>query len=229
MRRELTHAVKHQGIPDFHNTNWEGVVEKVCAKLSQWTWVQPQLSYRVLGVNTLIVSMLWHHFTALEPPAILINEDQKRIVNNFWAGQHWTHAGTEATLRVCPDSLVFYPEHQQDLRTTFFKHQRRAIVPQPTDTGPEIWQQLEELCVEVGLLLGEVVSALPSLFNAESLQPPSPLRIFAAVERNQREKGALLTFQTPILTTLEDAFKKALYGTCFKVMHRGSMAELKES
>ncbi|KAK3514516.1 hypothetical protein QTP70_018717, partial [Hemibagrus guttatus] len=60
-----------------------GVVGKVCAKLSQWTWVLPQLSY---------ISFLWHRFTVLEPPEPLIKEVQKRIVNFFWAGQHWTRA-----------------------------------------------------------------------------------------------------------------------------------------
>ncbi|KAK3541506.1 hypothetical protein QTP86_028023 [Hemibagrus guttatus] len=75
-------------------TNWEGIVGKVCAKLSQWTWVLPQLSYRgrVLVINNLIASLLWHHFTVLEPPEPLIKDVQKRIVNFFWAGQHWTRA-----------------------------------------------------------------------------------------------------------------------------------------
>ncbi|KAK3544486.1 hypothetical protein QTP86_013151 [Hemibagrus guttatus] len=53
-----------------------------------------QLSYRgrVLITNNLIASFLWHHFTVLEPPELLIKEVQKRIVNFFWAGQHWTRA-----------------------------------------------------------------------------------------------------------------------------------------
>lgn len=44
--------------------NWERLVDKVCGKLSKWTWFQfqPQLSYRgrVLVANNLIASMLWH-------------------------------------------------------------------------------------------------------------------------------------------------------------------------
>ncbi|KAK3506793.1 hypothetical protein QTP70_028287 [Hemibagrus guttatus] len=79
---------------DFQMKNWEGVVEKVCDKLSQWTWVLPQLFYRgrVLVTNKLIASFLWPRFTVLEPPEPLIKEVQKRIVNFFWAGQHWTRA-----------------------------------------------------------------------------------------------------------------------------------------
>ncbi|KAK3563430.1 hypothetical protein QTP86_028166 [Hemibagrus guttatus] len=82
------------GTADFQMKNWEGVVGKVCAKLSQWTWVLPQLSYRgrVLVTNNLIASLLWHRFTVLEPSEPLIKEVQKRIVNFFWAGQHWTRA-----------------------------------------------------------------------------------------------------------------------------------------
>ncbi|KAK3516108.1 hypothetical protein QTP70_005386 [Hemibagrus guttatus] len=82
-----------RGTADFQMKEW--VVGKVCAKLSQWTWVKlSQLSYRgrVLVTNNLIASFLWHRFTVLEPPEPLIKEVQKRIVNFFWAGQHWTRA-----------------------------------------------------------------------------------------------------------------------------------------
>ncbi|KAI4890841.1 hypothetical protein NFI96_019969 [Prochilodus magdalenae] len=52
------------------------VVEKVCAKLSKWTWVLPQLSYRgrLLVANNLVASMLWHRLAVLEPPVSLIQE-----------------------------------------------------------------------------------------------------------------------------------------------------------
>lgn len=40
--------------------NWEGVVEKVRARLSKWSWMLPQLSYRgrVLVANNLIASVM---------------------------------------------------------------------------------------------------------------------------------------------------------------------------
>lgn len=55
---------------------WEGMVEKVSARLSKCTWVLPQLSYRgrVLVTNNLITIMLWHKFTALKPPETLVIE-----------------------------------------------------------------------------------------------------------------------------------------------------------
>ncbi|KAK3568224.1 hypothetical protein QTP86_000687 [Hemibagrus guttatus] len=92
--RVLMVQTEIRGTADFQIKNWEGLVGKVCTKLSQWTWVLPQLSYRgrVLVTNNLIASLLWHRFTVLEPPEPLIKEVQKRIVNFFWAVQHWTRA-----------------------------------------------------------------------------------------------------------------------------------------
>lgn len=59
------------GNAEHQRKNWEGMVEKVCTKLSKWTWILPQLSYRgrVLVANNLIASMLWHRCMALEPPS----------------------------------------------------------------------------------------------------------------------------------------------------------------
>lgn len=60
-------------------------MEKVSARLSRWTWVQPQLSYRgrVLVVNNLIASMLWHRLTVIQPPDIIIRELQRKLVDVF--------------------------------------------------------------------------------------------------------------------------------------------------
>ena len=82
------------GSEGFMVKNWEGVVEKVSARLSRWTWIQPQLSYRgrTLVVNNLIASMFWHRFTVVEPPDGLLKEVQRRLVNFFWGGCHWTKA-----------------------------------------------------------------------------------------------------------------------------------------
>ncbi len=81
------------GNEGFISKNWEGVVEKVSARLSRWTWILPQLSYRgrALVVNNLIASMLWHRFTVVEPPDSL-REVQRKLVNFFWGGSHWTKA-----------------------------------------------------------------------------------------------------------------------------------------
>ena len=78
----------------FQKKNWEGVVEKVCARLSRWKWVLPQLSYRgrVLVANNLAASTLWHRLMILQPPKGLIQELQRTLVNFFWSGQHWIKA-----------------------------------------------------------------------------------------------------------------------------------------
>ncbi|KAK2883356.1 hypothetical protein Q8A73_022289 [Channa argus] len=74
--------------------NWEGVREKVCARLSKWKWLLPQMSYRgrVLVSNNLVASTLWHKLTAMTPPSGLIEDIQKIIVDFFWSGRHWVRA-----------------------------------------------------------------------------------------------------------------------------------------
>ena len=82
------------GTEGFQKQNWEGVLEKVCAKLSKWKWLLPQLSYRgrVLVANNLIASTLWHRLVVLPPPSGLTEEIQRLLVNFFWSGQHWIRA-----------------------------------------------------------------------------------------------------------------------------------------
>ena len=82
------------GTEEYQKQNWEGVLEKVCAKLSKWIWLLPQLSYRgrVLVANNLIASTLWHRLVVLPPPTGLIEEVQRQLVNFFWSGQHWIRA-----------------------------------------------------------------------------------------------------------------------------------------
>ncbi|KAI4877209.1 hypothetical protein NFI96_028665 [Prochilodus magdalenae] len=82
------------GTEDVEIKNWEGLVEKVRARLSKWSWLLPQLSYRgrVLIANNLIASALWHKFTVLNPPRGLIKDIQKALVDFFWSGQHWLRA-----------------------------------------------------------------------------------------------------------------------------------------
>ena len=62
------------GTEAFQSKNWEGVKEKVCARLSRWKWLLPQLSYRgrVLVVNNLVASTLWYRLVPLTPPPVLI-------------------------------------------------------------------------------------------------------------------------------------------------------------
>ncbi len=82
------------GTQQFQEKNWEGVMEKVCAKISKWRWLLPQMSYRgrVLVINNLVASMLWHKVMVLNPPKALITSVQKIILDFFWSGYHWIRA-----------------------------------------------------------------------------------------------------------------------------------------
>uniref|UniRef100_A0A3Q3ERM5 Reverse transcriptase domain-containing protein n=1 Tax=Labrus bergylta TaxID=56723 RepID=A0A3Q3ERM5_9LABR len=82
------------GTEGFKSKNWEGVREKVCARLSKWKWLLPQLSYRgrVLVVNNLVASTLWHRLVALTPPRGLVEDIQRAILDFFWSGKHWVQA-----------------------------------------------------------------------------------------------------------------------------------------
>ncbi len=82
------------GTETFKMKNWEGIVEKMCSRLSKWSWVLPQLSYRgrVLVTNNLAASALWHKMNVLDPPDDIVHELQRRLVKKFWTGQHWTKA-----------------------------------------------------------------------------------------------------------------------------------------
>ncbi len=49
------------GTEEFKKKNWEGLLEKVCAKLSRWNWLlPPQLSYR--GRGSYVTIWLLLHF-----------------------------------------------------------------------------------------------------------------------------------------------------------------------
>uniref|UniRef100_A0A3P9LKP2 Reverse transcriptase domain-containing protein n=1 Tax=Oryzias latipes TaxID=8090 RepID=A0A3P9LKP2_ORYLA len=78
----------------FQKKNWEGVMERVCARLSKWKYLLLQLSFRgrVLVVNNLVASTLWHSMMVLPPPASLITALQKTVVDFFWSGHHWLRA-----------------------------------------------------------------------------------------------------------------------------------------
>lgn len=84
----------HIGTEDLEMQNWEGVLEKVQARLSKWKWLLPQLSYRgrVLIVNNLVASSVWHKLMVLVPPPNLLERLQKLLVDFFWSGHHWVRA-----------------------------------------------------------------------------------------------------------------------------------------
>lgn len=83
------------GTEQYMKKNWEGLIEKVTGKLQRWKWIQARLSYRgrVLVVNNLAASMLWHRLTVLDPPKDLLLKLQKVFVDFFWGGHYWLPPG----------------------------------------------------------------------------------------------------------------------------------------
>ena len=76
------------GTEQFQLNNWEGIKDKVCAKLSKWKWLLPQLSYRgrVIVANSLVASTLWHRLIVLTPPRGLMEDIQRFILEFFLVG-----------------------------------------------------------------------------------------------------------------------------------------------
>lgn len=76
------------GTDKYIQKNWEGMHDKMCDRLSQWTWILPQLSFRgrVLVANNLAASALWHKLNVLNPPDEVDHLLQKKINYFFLVG-----------------------------------------------------------------------------------------------------------------------------------------------
>jgi len=76
------------GSPQYGQKNWDGVAERVQKRLRRWKRAQPHLSYRgrVLVINNLVASFLWHRVICLQPLEDLLNGVQKQLLDFFWGG-----------------------------------------------------------------------------------------------------------------------------------------------
>lgn len=83
--------------------NWEGVEEKVEGRLAKWRWLLPNMSYRgrVLIINNLVASTLWHRLMCMEPPPALLQKVQSIILKFFWDNLHWV-----------PQSVLYLPKEE---------------------------------------------------------------------------------------------------------------------
>ncbi|XP_023193817.1 tyrosine-protein kinase SYK isoform X1 [Xiphophorus maculatus] len=90
-RGGLKYLGVYLGDEDTEKKNWEGVMEKVEGRLAKWRWLLPQMSYRgrVLIINNLIASLLWHKLACLEPPVGLLTKIQSCMIKFFWDDKHW--------------------------------------------------------------------------------------------------------------------------------------------
>lgn len=79
------------GTDQYIQKNWDGMFEKVSGRIQRWRWILKQLSYRgrVLIINNLAASMMWHRLNVLDPPKDLLQRLQKTFVEFFWDGYHW--------------------------------------------------------------------------------------------------------------------------------------------
>ncbi len=87
-KRWVKNARCFLGNKQFQNKNWEGMLEKVSARLLKWKSLLPLMSYRgrVLVVNNWAASTLWHRLTVMEPPEELICK---------YRGHLWSFSGVE--------------------------------------------------------------------------------------------------------------------------------------
>ncbi len=79
------------GTDQYIQENWNCIFEKVSGRLQRWKWILSQFSYggRVLIINNLVASMMWHRLNVLDPPKDLLQRLQKTFVDFFWDGYHW--------------------------------------------------------------------------------------------------------------------------------------------
>ena len=100
-------GIKYLGVyvgnDTFIQKNWEGILEKVEGRLNKWKWLKPQMSFkgRVLIINNLVASALWHRLACMEPPSGLIKKVQSILVDFFWDKLHWV-----------PQSVLFLPKEE---------------------------------------------------------------------------------------------------------------------
>lgn len=67
------------------------MTEKIKGKIGKRRWVHSHMSYigRVLVLDNLVATLLWHHLTCVETPSGLLAQIQIEMVDFVWDGLHW--------------------------------------------------------------------------------------------------------------------------------------------
>ena len=76
----------------FELGNWTDIFKNVKTKINKWKPLFPFLSLkgRVLVINSLAASKLWHKMHIICPPQNIVKELQSFLVNSLWLGKrHW--------------------------------------------------------------------------------------------------------------------------------------------
>ncbi|KAL2076997.1 hypothetical protein ACEWY4_027414 [Coilia grayii] len=133
-RKGIKYLGVYLGDETWLQKNFEGAVEKVKGRLNKWKFLFNKLSYRgrVLIINNLAASSLWHRLACVDPPAQLLSKIQSILVDFFWDSLHWV-----------PQSVLYLPKEEggQGLvhlqsRTAAFRLQFvQRLLSGPVDSG----------------------------------------------------------------------------------------------
>ncbi len=152
--------------------NWEGVVEKIEGRLKKWSWIHPKMSFRgrVLVINNLVASTLWHKLSCMDPPTGLLPKLQSILVNFFWDKLHWI-----------PQSVLYLPKeeggqgmvHLQSRLSTFRLQFIQKLLNGSEDmvwrtTARAILQRVESLGLDAAFFNGSkehFLNGLPSFYQ----------------------------------------------------------------
>jgi len=83
--------------------NFERIEEKIVGRLNKWKFLLSNMSYRgrVLIINNLAASTLWHWLACIDPAVILLKKIQSILVNFFGDNLHWV-----------PQSVLYLPKNE---------------------------------------------------------------------------------------------------------------------
>lgn len=85
----------------MQHKNWDGIIEIIEWKFKKWRWIHSQLSFRgrVLIINNLIDSTLWHRLFCIElPSGLLLLLQAKLFLFGGGDRMHWV-----------PQSVLYLP------------------------------------------------------------------------------------------------------------------------
>ncbi len=87
----------------FMQKNVDETIEKVKGRLVKWKYLLPKMSYkgRVLIINNLIASALWHRLICVDPSRDLLPRLQSILIDFFWDKMHWV-----------PKSVLYLPKEE---------------------------------------------------------------------------------------------------------------------
>lgn len=190
------------GNETFLLKNWDNILEKVKGRLTKWRWLLPKMSYRgrVLVINNLVSSALWHRLACVDPPAPLLSQVQRVLVDFFWDKLHWVPQSVLFLSREeGGQGLVHLASRGAAFRLQFLKR----LLTGPTDL---VWRSLSSCILQRvgGLGLGLTLfltdhkkvdtSSLPGFYK-------SVFSVWSKLEKKTQEQGDSLYWmlQEPVL------------------------------